>query len=907
MDNTDAGGLHVTSADYTMDGSIGGIGGVISSAGNDTAKHGYIGQLTEVGSLILAGAPAQVNEGATSQCGGTATLDDGTFVVLAGSEIRWGAYAWPLDDLGVEGLATAANVYQNTSAVLGGDYLGVVGGGSLLVLDSNPDDFGLYAADDLPDVWQVQYFGLDNTNAFPDADADGTGQNNLYKYIAGLNPTNPASIFAITAFTTAPSTRQIHFSSVQGRVYSLKYTTNIVNGTWSTVAGQADIPGVAGFARLSTLVALMAAFTLPSAVFGQVPGIVNYQGRVAVSGTNFTGTGQFQFALVDAAGATTYWSNGVAAVSLPVSKGLYGVLLGDTTLPNMAQSIAPSVFTNGDVRLRVWFNDGVAGLQQLVPDQRLAAAGYALNAARAQAFTGAVADSQLSTNVARLYDTPNTSRQATGTLVIEDGVIVGVNMTDGGSGYDPWWPLVVTVDDFVEGGGGGFGAEFFGEVNEYGEVSYISVMLPGGENYTANATLVIEPPPENHVQTFTCDNNFTGVTSIRNNDNQFYGTFGGNGFGLYGLNASYLSTGTLPDARLSTNVLLRSSGIWSVLGSNTYYNAGNVGIGTATPSLYGHGGTGRILEINNTNTAMHSQSHLILSTGVNSLKDSAIGSVTWAQPGGMAAYIGAQTRSTTPNSPSAMLTFGTRQAGDPGASPRMVITEAGNVGIGTTTPGGKLHVVGNWDGEQGALQLSGDRPSLRFTGGFSANLQSWLLHVGSHGPGNLEFMSRTGANAWESVLALSPYDGNVSVKSLTIRGGADVAEPFQMSAAEIPKGSVVVIDDENAGQLKLSERAYDTRVAGIVSGANGINPGIALHQDGILEGGQNVALSGRVYVQADATYGAIKSGDMLTTSDTPGHAMRVSDHSRAQGAILGKAMSTLQEGKGMVLVLVTLQ
>jgi hypothetical protein len=128
-----------------------------------------------------------------------------------------------------------------------------------------------------------------------------------------------------------------------------------------------------------------------------------------------------------------------------------------------------------------------------------------------------------------------------------------------------------------------------------------------------------------------------------------------------------------------------------------------------------------------------------------------------------------------------------------------------------------------------------------------------------------------------------------------------------MSSDEIPKGSVVVIDAENPGHLKLSATAYDTRVAGVVSGANGIKPGISLHQEGAIEGGENVALSGRVYVQADATLSAINPGDLLTTSDTPGHAMKVLDHTRAQGAVLGKAMSTLEGGKGMVLVLVTLQ
>lgn len=117
-----------------------------------------------------------------------------------------------------------------------------------------------------------------------------------------------------------------------------------------------------------------------------VPGLLNYQGRVAVGGVNFDGTGQFKFALVNGDGSFTHWSNDgtfgsepAAAVSIPVVKGLYSVLLGDTSLTNM-QPIFPSVFENDDVRLRVWFNDGTHGFQQLTPDQRIAAVGYAMMA-----------------------------------------------------------------------------------------------------------------------------------------------------------------------------------------------------------------------------------------------------------------------------------------------------------------------------------------------------------------------------------------------------------------------------------------------------------------------------------------------------------------------------------------------
>ena len=110
-----------------------------------------------------------------------------------------------------------------------------------------------------------------------------------------------------------------------------------------------------------------------------VPGMINYQGRVVVNGTNFDGTGQFQFALVNEGGGTVYWSNGVSSVSLPVVKGLYSVLLGDMNVPNMAYSISSTVFTNTDVYLRVSFNGG-SGMQIFSPDQRIASVGYAMSA-----------------------------------------------------------------------------------------------------------------------------------------------------------------------------------------------------------------------------------------------------------------------------------------------------------------------------------------------------------------------------------------------------------------------------------------------------------------------------------------------------------------------------------------------
>ena len=118
----------------------------------------------------------------------------------------------------------------------------------------------------------------------------------------------------------------------------------------------------------------------------QVPQLINYQGRIVVGSTNFNGTGNFKFALVNATGTTAYWTNDgthldgtepTNPVSVTVSDGLYSVLLGDTTLRNMT-AVSATVFNNADVRLRIWFDDGTHGSEQLGPDQRIAAVGYAV-------------------------------------------------------------------------------------------------------------------------------------------------------------------------------------------------------------------------------------------------------------------------------------------------------------------------------------------------------------------------------------------------------------------------------------------------------------------------------------------------------------------------------------------------
>lgn len=288
----------------------------------------------------------------------------------------------------------------------------------------------------------------------------------------------------------------------------------------------------------------------------------------------------------------------------------------------------------------------------------------------------------------------------------------------------------------------------------------------------------------------------------------------------------------------------------------------------------------------------------------------------------------------------------------------MKITDAGRVGIGSLNPQELLHINGDQptllldhegDGTSYSEIKDGTTNQLRINktnnigstlldlnpksvDGISAASVRFFRETDTTGAKAVVFNRGNFTTAASALIAVDGGDsffqvhgGNLGIGTTTpqaklhVNGtarvnileivGADLAEKFPTSeGGPIEPGTVLEIDPNHAGHLRVASTARSTLVAGVVSGAGGLSAGTIM---GNLPGSEDhtpVALSGRVWVKCDASDASIRPGDMLTTSSTPGHAMRTPDPSDAQGAIIGKAMTPLARGeRGLVLVLVNLQ
>ena len=240
-DTLDSGGGRITSSDYSMTTSLGLVVGV-ASGGAPTAqeKVGYIAQLVDPAALQLSAAPSSVNEGGASQLSATVVMDDATTTPLLATAVTWSVQSGPITGVSSAGVATAGIVYQNTGATVQGGYAGLTGTANLTVINSNIDNFGLYAGDGIDDAWQVQYFGLNNPKALALIDPDGDGQNNLFEYIAGTVPTDSTSRFLLRIENVPGqlSQKRLIFSPiVAGRTYTAKTSLTLGAGaSWADLS-----------------------------------------------------------------------------------------------------------------------------------------------------------------------------------------------------------------------------------------------------------------------------------------------------------------------------------------------------------------------------------------------------------------------------------------------------------------------------------------------------------------------------------------------------------------------------------------------------------------------------------------------------------------------------------------------
>ena len=240
----DPGSGRAASTHYTHQNGASAVGALGASA-DYQIKTGYTFQPYDIVGLVATSAAPTVNEGATLQLAAWQLLDDATFLAVSPNLVTWSITSalvgiHPLSVVDANGVTTGQPVYVDSLATVQASVAGFSGTVNVTVSNLHKDNFGSYAGDAMDDAWQVQYFGQNNPNAGPAVDFSQTGQTNLFKYLAGLNPLDPNSRFtvAIAPFPGQPEPKTVVFGPLaDGRTYTVTYKTDLTAAAWLPLSG----------------------------------------------------------------------------------------------------------------------------------------------------------------------------------------------------------------------------------------------------------------------------------------------------------------------------------------------------------------------------------------------------------------------------------------------------------------------------------------------------------------------------------------------------------------------------------------------------------------------------------------------------------------------------------------------
>lgn len=232
----------------------------------------------------------------------------------------------------------------------------------------------------------------------------------------------------------------------------------------------------------------------------------------------------------------------------------------------------------------------------------------------------------------------------------------------------------------------------------------------------------------------------------------------------------------------------------------------------------------------------------------------------------------------------------------------VVIDPLGNLGLGKTA-GLKARLDISGPGQTTGLRVrSGGNSGVNIAefGDTSGVGPVVVDALGNLGVGTATPLSRLDVAGNMNVSGDAVVNGNIAAKY------QDVAE-WVTARQQLEAGTVVVLNSTAVNEVSVSRLAYDTRVAGVVS----VKPGIILGEPG--DGKVMVSTTGRVLVKVDASRYAIRSGDLLVTSNKTGMAAKSVPIKikgkvlHRPGTIIGKALQPLASGQGTILVLLSLQ